>query len=234
MNAYDKRVRMLRRRALRRYCPDCGRKTGTAEDPGSCEVHGRAGLSKAEVRASKAKAPAAPARPQPTAGRIRPDSKPSWLKHAEIDYDAYLKSSGWRAIRRAVLARDGGQCTECRSAERLHVHHMHYRTLGFETGEELLTLCERCHDALHARWKSRRFSNPEPGGIRSAPFPDQAGQSTNGAPGPSPRERDKPGTSAAPSESEDPILGNTTRGSFRVQVARDTRGVAVRAGRDEA
>jgi 5-methylcytosine-specific restriction endonuclease McrA len=63
-------------------------------------------------------------------------------------YEVYLDSNPWRKLRALVIARDGG-CLACGSGEKLHCHHIHYRTLGAELGDELVTLCEACHKAEH-------------------------------------------------------------------------------------
>lgn len=64
------------------------------------------------------------------------------------DYEASLASPRWRWLRERVIERDGGRCALCAETERLEVHHLHYRTMGREAGDELLTLCARCHDRL--------------------------------------------------------------------------------------
>ena len=53
-------------------------------------------------------------------------------------------------LRRAVIARDGGQCLHCGSRFGLHVHHVKFRGLGGPTAQEnLATLCSRCHSLVH-------------------------------------------------------------------------------------
>jgi 5-methylcytosine-specific restriction endonuclease McrA len=55
--------------------------------------------------------------------------------------------------RRAILERDNEQCTSCGLAgeNRLHIHHLVYRSQG-GTGEEEngITLCYDCHADVHA------------------------------------------------------------------------------------
>jgi 5-methylcytosine-specific restriction endonuclease McrA len=59
----------------------------------------------------------------------------------------------WHDVREWVLKRDGHQCWECGSAERLQVHHVE-KMIWFETTaqahrpENLVTLCESCHQSL--------------------------------------------------------------------------------------
>lgn len=64
-------------------------------------------------------------------------------------YEAYLKSVRWRALRDKVLKRDSWKCTECRSKYNLHAHHLTYDRVGEEQLEDLKTLCRKCHSARH-------------------------------------------------------------------------------------
>lgn len=72
-------------------------------------------------------------------------------REARRKYNAVMKSERWRLIRAAVIKRDGGRCARCGAIGGLEVHHLHYRTLGAETGRELITLCAACHAAIHGR-----------------------------------------------------------------------------------
>lgn len=67
----------------------------------------------------------------------------------KAEYKKYLKSPQWKALRRNVLDRDNGRCTQCRGTQRLHVHHLHYSTFESEDLDDLVTLCEDCHNVLH-------------------------------------------------------------------------------------
>jgi 5-methylcytosine-specific restriction endonuclease McrA len=53
-----------------------------------------------------------------------------------------------------VLHRDGYECQSRRKVKhdaRLHVHHIHFRTHGgSDVASNLITLCETCHNDLHA------------------------------------------------------------------------------------
>jgi len=49
-----------------------------------------------------------------------------------------------------VLARDGYSCQLCGTHRGLEVHHIHYRSRGGDDSEcNLVTLCCRCHAAVH-------------------------------------------------------------------------------------
>jgi hypothetical protein len=66
-----------------------------------------------------------------------------------------------RACYRLVDARDGGQCRVCKKRasptattllERMHRHHMVYRSRGgTHEPENVLSVCSGCHDAIHVR-----------------------------------------------------------------------------------
>lgn len=60
---------------------------------------------------------------------------------------------GFRNVREYVLFRDNYTCRHChgRSKNRiLHVHHIESRRTGGDAPNNLITLCEACHKALHA------------------------------------------------------------------------------------
>jgi len=55
------------------------------------------------------------------------------------------------ALRRRVLARDGGHCRCCGSRRRIMVHHIRYRSHGGRTRVwNLISLCVSCHALVHA------------------------------------------------------------------------------------
>ena len=66
-------------------------------------------------------------------------------------YRTYLQSEAWQHKRRWVLFRDGRQCQHCGSRTQLEVHHRHYRNLGCEKLEDLITLCKTCHQQQHGK-----------------------------------------------------------------------------------
>lgn len=87
-----------------------------------------------------------PKRRQPAPVRV---SKLSARERRRAVYSAYLKTPHWRALRREILARDNHRCRECKSTEHVEVHHLAYERLGHERGEDLVTLCSRCHRTVH-------------------------------------------------------------------------------------
>lgn len=64
-------------------------------------------------------------------------------------YNEYLQSEEWASKRRAVLERDGWRCALTGAAFRLQVHHLNYQNVGNENLEDLVTLTEAVHEAIH-------------------------------------------------------------------------------------
>lgn len=69
-----------------------------------------------------------------------------WTK---AHYRKYLKTGWWRHIRLVKIREQGGKCEVCgRMAKQ--VHHKHYRTLNNESMEDLMAVCEECHENIHS------------------------------------------------------------------------------------
>ena len=76
----------------------------------------------------------------------------SMLWHAQ--YEAYLQSDEWQALRMKVLMRDNFTCQCCLTAlspSNTHVHHRNYRGYneGFTPAYDLITVCSECHERIH-------------------------------------------------------------------------------------
>jgi 5-methylcytosine-specific restriction endonuclease McrA len=53
-------------------------------------------------------------------------------------------------VRQQVLRRDGWRCQNCGTMSNLEVHHKEFRShASDDSGENLITLCVRCHADLH-------------------------------------------------------------------------------------
>lgn len=163
--------------------------------PFLCLACGHRWVKRCSARAFSKHSPRCPqcgARDASGAGRtyIPAELKPSpW----RLYYESYLVSGAWAQLRRLVIDRDGGACRSCRDTANLHVHHLHYLTLGRETGEELVTFCKVCHAMEHrhalrdriSRWRS----NPVRGDAQStwdrtasnAPFQGESSQYRSGS-----------------------------------------------------
>ncbi len=63
------------------------------------------------------------------------------------DYGGYLLGSHWKEFSSKVR---GNSCVCCnRTGLRLHVHHVTYENFGNELPSDVVTVCERCHKAIH-------------------------------------------------------------------------------------
>ena len=63
----------------------------------------------------------------------------------------YLRSSAWKARRRAALTRAEQKCQDCgRGGPALHVHHLTYKRWGREEPSDLRALCSKCHARRHS------------------------------------------------------------------------------------
>lgn len=65
-------------------------------------------------------------------------------------YNGYLASPEWHARRLAVLKRDHNCCRGC-NADASQVHHLTYERVGRELLDDLVAVCDECHEKLHAR-----------------------------------------------------------------------------------
>ena len=65
------------------------------------------------------------------------------------EYNEYLRTPQWRALRQRVIRRDGGRCQGCGEQEAVDVHHKTYAHVGAEFMFELESVCRDCHKRLH-------------------------------------------------------------------------------------
>lgn len=71
-------------------------------------------------------------------------------KHPDREtYAAYRKTDHWHKARAAALARAGSRCQVCSCKTHLQVHHNTYKNLGEEKPEDLVVLCDSCHETFH-------------------------------------------------------------------------------------
>lgn len=73
-----------------------------------------------------------------------------YCERFSIDIRAQEKYAlpGWKAIRSAILERDGQRCTICGGERDLHIHHLD-RDPTNDDPVNLLTLCGICHARVH-------------------------------------------------------------------------------------
>ena len=76
------------------------------------------------------------------------------INHPEIEGKAYQQGPqlGFQNVREYVLWRDGHSCQWCKGNSKdrvLNVHHIESRKTGGDSPDNLITLCETCHDLIH-------------------------------------------------------------------------------------
>ena len=76
------------------------------------------------------------------------------LKNPDVEGIGYQQGeqTGFWNVREYVLFRDGHVCQHCRGKSKdpvLNVHHIESRRTGGDAPNNLITLCETCHKALH-------------------------------------------------------------------------------------
>lgn len=64
------------------------------------------------------------------------------------DYDDYLRSPHWRAIKARYRASELPQVCMCGETE-VHLHHKTYERIGAENLTDLTPLCATCHTLIH-------------------------------------------------------------------------------------
>ena len=67
------------------------------------------------------------------------------------EYQAVMRSAGWRRRRSQAIRAAGRRCQACGAGGPLDVHHLSYAHLGDERPYELAVLCEGCHRRAHGR-----------------------------------------------------------------------------------
>lgn len=67
------------------------------------------------------------------------------------DFKRYLASREWAILKEQVRARAGGICERCKNAPIDSTHHVTYERIGCELLEDLLGVCEPCHQFISAK-----------------------------------------------------------------------------------
>jgi 5-methylcytosine-specific restriction endonuclease McrA len=61
-----------------------------------------------------------------------------------------LDSESYRELHQRVLERDGWRCQACGRMQHLQVHHLKFRShSGSDVEQNLVTLCDDCHEQVH-------------------------------------------------------------------------------------
>lgn len=71
-------------------------------------------------------------------------------------YKRYLQSPQWKKKRKLVIIRDRYKCQLCGSKKKLQVHHKTYAHVFNEPLTDLITLCQKCHSAVHRKSPKRK------------------------------------------------------------------------------
>lgn len=79
----------------------------------------------------------------------------SWLTD---EYRSYMRSDRWYLMRLAAFQRARFRCERCGRGGRLNAHHLTYDRFGLEDLDDLVVLCESCHDAEHRRVDGGRLN----------------------------------------------------------------------------
>jgi hypothetical protein len=80
---------------------------------------------------------------------VRIDLRHHSISDRESEYQSYLSSPEWRALRKEALANAGHRCQVCNSPKALQVHHRTYKNIFHEEPEDLTVLCRDCHALFH-------------------------------------------------------------------------------------
>lgn len=81
------------------------------------------------------------------------------MKRAE--YQVYLASREWALLKEQVRARSGGRCESCPDGAHDQTHHLTYERIGRERIEDLLGVCEACHQFLSAKSDDDPAAGPD-------------------------------------------------------------------------
>ena len=72
-----------------------------------------------------------------------------WKKEEKKLYSQYLNSKEWDEKRKIKLIESDYKCQRCGEKQNLQVHHKHYENIKKEKPEDLVVLCDVCHEMAH-------------------------------------------------------------------------------------
>lgn len=70
-----------------------------------------------------------------------------------MPYAEYLLTEHWQKTRLEALERASHRCQVCNSPTALNTHHRTYERRGHELPEDLIVLCQSCHQLFHDNGK---------------------------------------------------------------------------------
>lgn len=78
------------------------------------------------------------------------DTKETFISNIK-EYDKYLNSEHWRNLRTKIAYQRNFTCEKCNKKviSKYHIHHLTYDNIGNEKDEDLMFLCENCHNKIH-------------------------------------------------------------------------------------
>lgn len=86
---------------------------------------------------------------------------PYYTGRKEAKYQEYLFSKHWQKLRLTAFDKANHACESCGATSSLHGHHMIYRNpITACTAEDIMCLCDTCHDKLHTIYRAKLGSIP--------------------------------------------------------------------------
>lgn len=70
-------------------------------------------------------------------------------------YEEYINSKEWLIRKDNYFQSHPKRCKKCRTKDQIHLHHKSYKNLGSEPDNDLVPLCNSCHQKLHKMVKIR-------------------------------------------------------------------------------
>lgn len=72
-----------------------------------------------------------------------------WKALGFDSYQEFLLSEFWEEKRKWIIECSGSYCQKCQSTKKLNVHHLNYINLGNEGINDVIVLCNKCHQEEH-------------------------------------------------------------------------------------
>ena len=85
--------------------------------------------------------------------KIKPIERQDYVIGKKTEYEEYLASSEWKARRLLIISQHHGQCAICGEPSANVVHHNSYKRRGKENIQDLVLLCEACHNFVHKHYE---------------------------------------------------------------------------------
>ncbi|MFA6602062.1 MAG: hypothetical protein WCT02_04365 [Candidatus Paceibacterota bacterium] len=80
-----------------------------------------------------------------------------------IEYKTFLNTATWRKIRAKTIECRGSACEACGSEDKILVHHAAYSNSGWGSQvDDLIVLCEWCHEILHCKFRCSKLFDAYP------------------------------------------------------------------------